>query len=142
MAELMQQDLAKIGIDLQIEQLEWSNWIQSVVTDGDYEMEIVLISGGSDPDDFFYQWHHTGEVFNLWRYSDPDMDAMLEEARATVDQAARQELYYQIQEKLIEDAPLAHIIYRESVIAGTAALKDFVMTGRYDMDFRAVWLDR
>lgn len=142
MAELMQQDLAKIGIDLQIEQLEWSNWIQQVVSDGNYEMEIVLISGGSDPDDFFYQWHHTGEVFNLWRYSDPAMDAMLEEARATVDQAARKVLYYQIQEKLIEDIPLVHIIYRESVMAATAALKDFVMTGRYDMDFRSVWLDR
>jgi peptide/nickel transport system substrate-binding protein len=142
MAELMQQDLAKIGLDLKIEQLEWSSWIQQVVVDGDYEMEIVLISGGSDPDDFFYQWHHTGEVFNIQRYSDPDMDAMLEEARATVDQAARKELYDQIQAKLIEDAPMAHIIYRESVMAATAALKDFIMTGRYDMDFRSVWLDR
>jgi peptide/nickel transport system substrate-binding protein len=142
MAELMQQDLAKIGIDLQIEQLEWSTWIQQVVSDGDYEMEIVLISGGSDPDDFFYQWHHTGEVFNIWRYSDPEMDEMLNEARVTTDQAARKELYDQIQMKLIEDVPLTHILYRESVMAAGAALKDFVMTGRYDMDFRAVWLDR
>jgi peptide/nickel transport system substrate-binding protein len=142
MAELMQQDLAKIGINLKIEQLEWSNWIQQVVTDGNYEMEIVLISGGSDPDDFFYQWHHSGEVFNIWRYTDPDMDKMLEEARATVDQGKRKEIYAKIQEKLIEDAPLAHIIYRESVMGASAALKDFVMTGRYDMDFRKVWLDR
>lgn len=142
MAELLQQDLAKIGINLKIEQLEWSTWIQQVVSEGNYEMEIVLISGGSDPDDFFYQWHHTGEVFNLWRYSDPEMDELLNEARVTTDQEARKELYYRIQAKLIEDAPLAHILYRESVMAATAALKDFTMTGRYDMDFRAVWLDR
>lgn len=142
MAELMQQDLAKIGINLKIEQREWSTWIDEVVTKGDYEMEIVLISGGSDPDDFFYQWHHTGEVFNLWRYSDPDMDKMLEDARASVDQAARKELYAKIQEKLIEDTPLVHIIYRQSVMAAGADVKDFVMTGRYDMDFRKVWLDQ
>jgi peptide/nickel transport system substrate-binding protein len=142
MAEIMQQDLAKIGLDLQIEQLEWSNWIQQVVVEGNYEMEIVLISGGSDPDDFFFQWHHTGEVFNLNRYSDPEMDRMLNEARVSPNQDARQELYYAIQEKLIEDVPLAHIIYRESVMAGRAEFKDFVMTGRYDMDFRQVWLDR
>lgn len=142
MAELMQQSLAQIGIDLQIEQLEWSSWIQQVVSEGDFEMEIVLISGGSDPDDFFYQWHHTGEVFNIQRYSDPEMDTLLEEARTTVDQAARQQLYHQIQQKLIEDAPMVHIIYRESVMAATADLKDFTMTGRYDMDFRHVWLDR
>ena len=142
MAELMQQDLAKIGIDLKIEQLEWSNWIQQVVTDGNYEMEIVLISGGSDPDDFFYQWHHSGEVFNIWRYSDPAMDKLLEEGRSATDQAKRKEIYAQIQEKLITDAPLTHIIYRESVMGSSAVLKDFTMTGRYDMDFRKVWLDR
>ncbi|MEZ4676849.1 MAG: ABC transporter substrate-binding protein [Caldilineaceae bacterium] len=142
MAELMQQSLAELGINLEIIQLEWSNWIQEVVSDGNYELEIVLISGGSDPDDFFYQWHHTGEVFNLWRYSDPEMDAMLEAGRSTTDQAARQETYYAIQEKLIEDAPLIHIIYRESVMASSAAVQNFTMTGRYDMDFREVWLDR
>ncbi|MEZ4732136.1 MAG: ABC transporter substrate-binding protein [Caldilineaceae bacterium] len=142
MAELLQQDLSKIGINLNIVQLEWSTWIQQVVSDGDYEMEIVLISGGSDPDDFFYQWHHTGEVFNLWRYSDPEMDQMLEEARALTDQTARQEIYHQIQSKLLEDVPLTHIIYRESVMASTTALQNFTMTGRYDMDFREVWLDR
>ena len=52
------------------------------------------------------------------------------------------QLYAKIQEKLIADAPMVHIIYRESVMAATAALKDFSMTGRYDMDFRQVWLDR
>jgi len=142
MAELMQQDLAKIGISLKIEQLEWSNWIKQVVTDGDYQMEIVLISGGSDPDDFFYQWHHTGEVFNLWRYSDPAMDKLLEEGRAGSDQAKRKATYAQIQEKLLTDVPLVHIIYRQSVMGANATLKDFVMTGRYDMDFRKVWLDK
>ena len=74
MAELMQQSLAQIGLDLQIQQLEWSTWIKDVVSNGDYEMEIVLISGGIDPDDFYYQWLHTGEVFNIVKYSDPQMD--------------------------------------------------------------------
>lgn len=142
MAELLQQDLAELGINLEIVQLEWSNWIQEVVSDGNYEMEIVLISGGSDPDDFFYQWHHTGEVFNIWRYSDPEMDELLEAGRSSTDQAARQETYYAIQEKLIEEAPLVHIIYRESVMASSAAVQNFTMTGRYDMDFREVWVTR
>ena len=142
MAELMQQDVAELGIDLQIVQLEWSTWIQEVVVDGNFEIEIVLISGGSDPDDFFYQWHHTGEVFNIWRYSDPDMDEMLDAARTATEQDSRRDLYYQIQEKLIEDAPLTHIIYREAVAASGVAVRDFVMTGRTDMDFREVWLDR
>jgi hypothetical protein len=43
---------------------------------------------------------------------------------------------------MLDDVPWSHIVYRQSVMAGTTELKDFVMTGRYDMDFRSVWLDR
>jgi peptide/nickel transport system substrate-binding protein len=142
MAELLQASLAQIGLKLNIVQLEWSTWIRDVVSQGNYEAEIVLISGGIDPDDFFYQWFKSGQVFNIWRYSDPRMDDMLDKARLTTNQRERQALYHQIQEKLVADAPLSHIVYRESVVATTADLRDFVMTGRYDMDFRRVWLAR
>ena len=142
MAELMQQSLSQIGIDLQIQQLEWSTWIKDVVSDGNYEMEIVLISGGIDPDDFYYQWLHSGEVFNLVRYSDPQMDQMLAQARSTLDQNQRKPMYTAIANKMLDDVPWSHIVYRQSVMAGSADLKDFVMTGRYDMNFRTVWLDR
>lgn len=142
MAELMQQALAQVGIDLKIEQLEWSTWIDTVVVKGDYDIEIVLISGGSDPDDFFYQWHHTGEVFNIWRYSDPEMDAWLQEGRTTVDQEKRKEIYYKVQQKLLDDAPLAHIIYRDQIMATNAAVKDFLMRLDSPLRFKAVWLDR
>jgi peptide/nickel transport system substrate-binding protein len=142
MAELMQQSLAQIGLDLQIQQLEWSSWIKDVVSDGNYQMEIVLISGGIDPDDFYYQWLHSGEVFNIVKYSDPQMDGLLEQGRTTLDQGQRTTIYNQVANKMLDDVPWSHIVYRQSVMSGTADLKDFVMTGRYDMDFRSVWLDR
>ncbi|MFN3982222.1 MAG: ABC transporter substrate-binding protein, partial [Caldilinea sp.] len=142
MAELMQPALKEIGIDLKIEQLEWSTWIDTVVVKGDYDMEIVLISGGSDPDDFFYQWHHTGEVFNIWRYSDPEMDSLLEQGRTTVAQDARKEIYYKIQEKLIEDVPLAHIIYRDQIMATNAAVQNFPMRLDSVLRFNETWLNR
>jgi len=140
MAELLQGSLAQIGLKLNIVQLEWSTWIREVVSQGNYEAEIVLISGGIDPDDFFYQWFKSGQVFNIWRYNDARMDEMLDKARSTSVQRERQALYYQIQEKLVAEAPLSHIVYRESVVAATANMRDYVMTGRYDMDFRRVWL--
>jgi ABC-type transport system substrate-binding protein len=105
-------------------------------------MEIVLISGGIDPDDFYYQWLHTGEVFNIVKYSEPGMDGLLDQARVTIDQPQRKQLYTQIANNMLDNVPWSHIIYRQSVMAGNAALKDFVMTGRYDMNFRSVWLDR
>lgn len=142
MAELIAEAARRIGVELQIIQLEWSTWIDQVVSKGDYEAEIVLISGGIDPDDFFYQWHHSGEVFNIWRFSTPELDRLLEEARQAQDQGQRTRLYHRIQEYLIDEAPLCHIIYRESVMASRAAVEGFVMTGREDMRLQYVWLRR
>jgi peptide/nickel transport system substrate-binding protein len=141
MAELIAEAGREIGVEFEILQLEWSTWIDEVVTKGDYEAEIVLISGGIDPDDFFYQWHHSDEIFNIWRYSTPELDALLDAGRQAQDQAERKEIYDQIQEVLIEEAPMVHIIYRESIMASAKEVKDFVMTGREDMLWKNVWID-
>ncbi len=142
MAELIAEAAKEVGVEFEIQQLEWSTWIQQVVTEGDYQAEIVLISGGIDPDDFFYQWHHSGEIFNIWRFSTPELDALLEAGRKTTDREERKKIYYQIQEYLIDQAPMVHIVYRESVMASTAKVHGFVMTGREDMIFKTVWLDQ
>ena len=142
MAELIAEAAKEVGVEFEIQQLEWSTWIQQVVTEGDFEAEIVLISGGIDPDDFFYQWHHSGEIFNIWRFSTPELDALLEAGRRTTDREERKKIYYQIQEYLIDQAPMVHIVYRESVMASTADVNGFVMTGREDMVFKTVWLDQ
>lgn len=142
MAELLQQSLAQIGVKLKVEQLEWSTWIKTVVSEKNFDMEIVLISGGVDPDDFLYQWYHTGEVFNFLGYSNPEYDKMVEEARALSSQDQRKQAYLKIQDFLMEEAPVAHIIYRDAVMATSDKVQGFVMTPRYDMDFRKVWLDK
>ena len=141
MAELIAEAAREVGVEFDILQLEWSTWIDEVVSQGDYDAEIVLISGGMDPDDFFYQWHHSGEIFNIWRYSTPELDSLLDQARQAVDQNERQQLYFQIQDLLIKEAPMVHIVYRESVMASDDSVKGFVMTGREDMIFKNVWIE-
>ena len=140
MAELIAEAAREIGVEFEIVQLEWSTWIEQVVSQGDYEAEIVLISGGIDPDDFFYQWHHSGEIFNIWRYSTDELDALLDEGRQAQSQDERKEIYAQVQDTLIEEAPMVHIVYRESVMASDAGVKGFTMTGREDMNWKHVWI--
>jgi peptide/nickel transport system substrate-binding protein len=140
MAELIAEAAREVGVEFEIVQLEWSTWIEEVVTNGDFEAEIVLISGGVDPDDFFYQWHHSDEIFNIWRFNTPELDALLEKGRQVQDQEERKAVYHEIQDYLIEQAPMVHIIYRESVMASQKNVQGFIMTGREDMTFKTVWL--
>ena len=60
---------------------------------------------------------------NLTRYSDPEVDALLEQARTTVDRTERFDLYRQAEGRILEAAPVAPIFfYRHSrVVADTVA---------------------
>lgn len=58
---------------------------------------------------------------NLTRFSDPDVDALLDEARRTGDSDARNALYAQAEEQILDQAPVAPMFfYRQNrVVADT-----------------------
>ena len=61
----------------------------------------------ADPDNFLWQAYHSSQA-GFWaaasHYMNPELDKLLEDARATTDQATRKELYDAAQLKLVEDA--------------------------------------
>lgn len=58
---------------------------------------------------------------NLTRFSDPEVDALLDEARGTTDTAARNELYTQVEEIILEQAVVAPMFFYQQnrVVADT-----------------------
>ena len=58
---------------------------------------------GSDPD-ILRQFFHTQGASNWSKVSDPEIDAWLEEASRTSEQAERAELYSQVQLRIMDEA--------------------------------------
>ncbi len=59
-----------------------------------------------DPDNFVTPFMHSTGVFAHWQgYSNPEVDALIVEGRFELDPAAREDIYYEIQEFYYEDAP-------------------------------------
>jgi len=71
---------------------------------------------------FYYQWLHTGEsVQHRSKYSDPQMDQLMDQARKYARSTLNGKvLYTQIANKMLDDVPWSHIIYRQSVMARKA----------------------
>ncbi len=140
-AELIAEAAAEVNVEFEIVQLDFATWIDDVATNDNYEAEVLLTLGGTDPDDFFYQWHHSGEYFNIWRFNSDELDALVEKGRETSDQDERQKIYYEVQELLVEQAPVHHMVYRESVMASDVIVKGFDMYAREDLVLKYVWID-
>jgi peptide/nickel transport system substrate-binding protein len=83
-----------------------------------------LNSGGPDPDDYFGRTFQTGGATNVFKYSDPELDRLLIEARAAQPDR-RKALYDQVQRILACDGPVAHLAYGTLFAAQTAKLQGF-----------------
>lgn len=111
MGTAIQADLAAVGLDVKIETYEWNTFLGEVNPglEGKADMaEMAWMT--NDPDTLPYlalrtdAWPDKGG-FNSGYYSNPEVDALLEEARTSTDQARRAELYRQMQVIVQEDAP-------------------------------------
>jgi len=113
-AELLQADLAKVGIKAQIKVIEWGELIKRGKA-GEHDMLFMGWAGDNgDPDNFLTPQFSCAAVqsgTNFARYCDPKLDKLIADGKKTSDFAQRSKLYQQAQ-KLISDQalwlPLAH----------------------------------
>jgi peptide/nickel transport system substrate-binding protein len=109
-AELIQAQLGRIGIRLRIVAADWSVYLPTALA-SKFTLTILGTSGQSDPDDFLYPSFKTGAPLNLNKYSDATVDRLLEQGRATADQAARKHIYEQVQLRIQETVPMVLIFH-------------------------------
>jgi peptide/nickel transport system substrate-binding protein len=102
--QLIQAQLAKAGITMNLLPEDFGKLTLETRVQHQFEAAAGGWSGRIDPDGNMYAWFHTGGSFNDGRYSNPQVDQMLEQARATTDQAKRKQLYQDAQKALVGDA--------------------------------------
>ena len=78
---------------------------------GAIELFASANAGAPDPDDYFFRTFRTGGSANVFKFSDAQIDSLLDRARSTMDPAARKEAYDQVQKKLACTGPIAHLAY-------------------------------
>ena len=109
-AQVLQAQLAQVGIDANVNVAEFGSFVQDW-TNSNFDMFVSLNGGSTDPDGYLHRTFVTDGSTNVYNYSDPEVDAWLEEGRTTVDQTVRAEIYNQLQTKLACEGPIAHIAY-------------------------------
>jgi peptide/nickel transport system substrate-binding protein len=110
MGTAIQADLNAVGFDVKIETYEWNTFLGEVNPglEGKADMaEMAWMT--NDPDTLPFlalrtaAWPDAG--FNSGYYSNPEVDALLEQARVATSQDERAELYRQMQRIVHDDAP-------------------------------------
>jgi peptide/nickel transport system substrate-binding protein len=140
-AQVLQAQLSQIGINTEIRSLEWGTWLEEEGA-GNFDMYICGWIGNIDPDDFFYAQHHTDLFFNFTGYSNPEVDELLDAGRVETDEAARKEIYDQVQKMIIDDAPYVYLYNPAIVQAWRPGVHGYSALGTNAKRFENTWLDQ
>jgi peptide/nickel transport system substrate-binding protein len=96
--EVLVNQLAKVGVRVKIEQIEWGQWLSQVFRDANYDMSII---GHAEPWDIFNYANPT----YYYRWDNAEFQQAFRESEQTVDDKKRRELYLKMQKMLADEAP-------------------------------------
>lgn len=105
-AQLYQAELKRIGVQLNIVQLDPSTVFQRLLA-GNYQSCYLSLELDPDPDNFnlFHSTAFPPHGQNFTYYSNPEVDRLIDTGRTTLDRVKRVKVYQQIHELLAHDQP-------------------------------------
>lgn len=111
LGQALQQMWKRAGIDAEIHQVEQVEVIRAAITHN-FEAMLFRWSGSGDPDHAVYQYFHSSKGSNNYgRFSNTELDRLLEAGRSKVGQDARTEVYAQVSTLLARDVPYIFLYY-------------------------------
>lgn len=129
-AELMQADLAKVGIDAEVVSYEWGEYLKRARDQGrDGAVMLGGTSDNGDPDNllsYFFSCTGVGGSNNAnWCYK--PLDALLQKARVSSNQDERTKLYQEAQVIISEQAPWVPLAHSTVILPMSKKVKDYIM---------------
>ena len=120
----------ELGVEVEIQQVEWATYLQDL---NQHKFQAYAGLGWEadypDPQDFLDILFHTESSLNHGLYSNPEADAILEEARTETDVERRVELYQQAEELIVQDGAWLPLWYSgERYVLIKDYVKDYRVT--------------
>jgi peptide/nickel transport system substrate-binding protein len=117
-AAVMQQSWKAIGIDCTPQEDEWNAFLERLTSTHDFEVFLIGFSWGVDPDqsNMWATAAYEGGL-NVNKYSNPQVDDLLEQGIRETAIPTRKQIYTQMQNIIVDDLPSAIIDFPKSIAA-------------------------
>ena len=133
-ADAVRSQLRDVGLDAELKTLEWPQYVPTVRKEKpDNDVQFAMLGWSTptmDADYALYALFHSSQAppgFNGSFYSNPEVDALLEEARTNPDQDARQQAYADAIAIIWEEAPWLFLYSEVQLTAVRDNVEGFVI---------------
>jgi len=143
--ELLTNDLAEVGISLQIRyETDWSTF-EELVRQGKFVMyRYAYFADVPDPDNFLGILCGSASPYNFMGYRSQRVDDLLSEALTRIDLLSRAAIYREAEALILQDAPMVPLLYLtfESVFQPYVKGIQISALGAPYIPFKKIWLDK
>lgn len=104
-AQVLQSQLAEIGVKLEIEMLELNVYVDRWLA-GDFDMAVAQNGGRPDPYPMYNRYFtKDGNLQKVSNFVDDELDSLLQQGRVETDVAKRKEIFQKFEARLAELSP-------------------------------------
>ncbi len=140
-AVVVQNQLKELGVPIEIQTFE-GNTLLDEMRRGTFQIGYSQWVGGNQDPIFYKDLFATSEIptqarasRNRSRYSNPELDKLLEEAVNTFDRQRARELYVRIQEAVSRDVPVFPLWYQSNVVIARKTVGNIKVDASGDWGF-------
>jgi peptide/nickel transport system substrate-binding protein len=143
--EFIQENLAAIGIRLDIEIMEWQSffakWREGLPPDfAAYTMSFPTESITGLPNFVSSATQPPNGVNTGW-YSNPEIDGLLAEVAADLDEESRNATYQKVVDLITQDVAYLNVVHDKAPLAWSKNVKGFIHPRSWNYSFNQTWVD-
>lgn len=121
--QVIADQLNQIGINVEVNVVEWGQWLSDVYSGKNYEMTVVGLSGRLDS--YYFLKRYNSESGDFISYITGEVDDLLEDSKSELDPEKRKEIFKEIQLILAENVPVVYIQTPDRIFALNEKVEGF-----------------
>jgi oligopeptide transport system substrate-binding protein len=139
---IIQEWQQNLGVEISVRQLEPENFLYNLKQEKDEMFMLGWIADYPDPHNFLDILFYTGSEVNIFEYSNPGLDALLDQAAIEQNRAVRLAMYQQAEQLVVDDTPCLPLFHGANYILVKSYVKGYELSPLGIPDLSKVYLEQ
>jgi oligopeptide transport system substrate-binding protein len=139
---IIQEWQQNLGVEVSVRQLEPETFLYNLKQEKDEMFMLGWVADYPDPHNFLDILFHTGSENNIFEYSNPSLDALLDQGAIEQNSTVRLAMYQQAEQLVVADAPCLPLFHGSNYILVKPYVKDYELGPLGVPDLSKVYLEQ
>lgn len=133
----LKSELAAVGINCTINQVDWATWLSDTYQGRNFESTVIALTSNYAPYDVLNRYQ-TNESGNFINYSNAKVDELMAQILLETDDAKKVDYYHQVLGLLLEDASSCYLQDPANIVAVSKRISGYTLYPMYVQDLSKV----